>query len=248
MKKLFLILFIASSLLAQGQKNYLTTRSFNRGSTLYNGLIAFWKFDNSWADSWGNNDLNPFGGAYVSATGFNGQAASFERDSSQYAYCADNADLSMATTEHFAVAAWVKSETLPGTMGIIAKHGDTTEYQLISLATSGKIRFGASNGIGLSETESGTGISNGTWYFVCGWYNYTTDSVYIQINNGSVSQAKCVYNVHDGTNDFKVGKVSGTQHYDGTVDDLGIWSRQLTAATGKLFADSLYNSGNGWRP
>lgn len=247
-----LILALLLTVAAQAQVvSFVSSPSATATSTLNNGLISFWKFDGNWNDSKSSNTLTPTNSPYVSATGKNGQAASFEADSSQYALRDDNADLSFSDTESFTIAYWYKPEssTQIHMMVVKATGADVGKYEYATfLNTANTVDFRVGNETNFSSVTTTETIPDGEWKFVCVWYNVATDSIYVQINNTTPIAVVATYGPRDGTANFTLGRIPSIFYADGLMDDLGVWGRSGNKTTGKAMADSIYNAGNGWRP
>jgi len=222
-------------------------------STLSTSLISFWKMDETSGSRYDAvsgytlTDNNTVG----YATGKNGNAGDFEYANSEMLYRADNAALSFNANENFTIACWINLESATTYRPIISKNNGLeesgVEYNLSLYNSEPYLSTG--NGTAATYVDWGATLSTGTWYMLCAWYNTTTDSIYIQVNNGMPIRALAVYEPFDGGGDFHIGAWTYSNYFmDGLIDDVGIWGRAGNAVTGKAMADSIYNSGNGWRP
>lgn len=237
-----------------------TVPSVPVGGGLANGLISFWNMSETSGtrvDTVGTYDLTSNGGALY-GTGMIGPAADLEATSDQYFSRADNADLSFSGAESFTLAAWVKLETDGVYMPIVYKGSalldPSIEYGIylvgVDGGTASSARISVGNGTNASFKVSMVTVSTGSWFFVCGWYNAITDSIYIQTDNEAPRKAKALYGPYDGANDFRIGYFGSGAYseLDGLIDLVGVWSRCPTYADGYAMADSIYNLGAGWQP
>ena len=78
-----------------------------------------------------------------------------------------------------------------------------------------------------------------------GWVaRSTADQVRIQVNNGSVDSASYNSGSYNSDGPFAIGAYLGfgnTQHWDGLIDEVGVWKRTLTTDE----RTALYNGGSG---
>lgn len=79
-------------------------------------------------------------------------------------------------------------------------------------------------------------------FYVCRWYA-DTDTATVSVDNGakSGSDSKTNSGIFQSTSDFYIGRQGGGTELLGHVDELGIWTRVLTAAEEAY----LYNGGAG---
>jgi len=98
------------------------------------------------------------------------------------------------------------------------------------LAQSGKVSFKLGlNSMGYQAIESNTALSAENWYFVTSTWNGTQMSVYL---NGVLESTQPAVGILNGTSDVNIGRDanSGGVYFDGTIDELRIWNRSLTAS------------------
>lgn len=216
-------------------------------------LIAFWKMDETSGDrtdeisSMVLTDHNTVG----YGTGKFTNAADFEFSSAEYIYVADNATVSFGATENFTVSFWYKPESVSG-LQLLTKATDANavEWGFYCSSEDYTYRFiTGNNSFSQSAAISDSALAAGRWQFVCGWYNASTDSLYIRINNGKISRAKATYGPTDGAAAMHVGRWPGYTNYaDGLMDCLSFYSRCPQLVGNYALCDSLYNSGSGWEP
>jgi len=230
------------------------------GGGLNNSLVAFWNMSETSGtrvDTVGSNDLTD-NGSTLYGVGKIGPAADLEATSDQFLSITDNADLSFSAAQSFTLAAWVKLETDGVYMPIIYKGSALSdpgiEYGMYLIGVDGgtasAARISVGNGTNSSFKVSSITVSSGAWFFVCGWYNAATDSIYIQTNDEAPRKAKALYGPYDSSNDFRIGYFGSGAYseLDGLVDLVGVWGRCPTYADGYAMADSIYNLGSGWQP
>lgn len=121
----------------------------------------------------------------------------------------------------------------------------TNSVVLVDLATSG-IRFCNYNTTNGVTCATATGFSDTTgWHNVVAVWNGTTKLLYLDgaLNTTSVL-AGTAKNLPYTTTPWQIGgrfNSDTTEYYNGTMDEIGIWNRTLSASE----ISSIYNSGNG---
>lgn len=177
-------------------------------------------------------------GAFVSNT----NSTTLVHSSSQYWSRADASLVGLKITGAFTLCGWVKFTALVNTTDVqwpfIARWsaGVPRAYMLSFVNISGTQ--------GLQSNTSATGDSNftrvnwspstATWYFVCETYN-TSGSANIKFYvNGSqqgTTQTDAHTSINNPTQGFAIGDFSDGAaggFLDGKVDDVRVWSRELT--------------------
>lgn len=217
-------------------------------------LISVWEMDEasgSAVDAFGSNTLTETSGTIDATTGKINGARDFEATAdTEYFEIADNADVSMGDID-FTITAWVNLETAGATQQIIVGKdrnaaGDR-EYNLFYRTTGTTFAFevfSASNsGTIVSSSTFGT-PSTGTWYFIVAWYDATTNTMYISVNDGTANSTAKGTLQASGAAPFRIGArayATIEQYFDGKIDQVTIWKRVLTSGE----RTALYNSGNG---
>ena len=212
-------------------------------------LIAWWTLNEesgTRADSHGSNTLAD-NNTVLYAAGKIGNAADFERSTSEYLSIADNAALSFAD-EDFTIGAWVKPESYnaqnAGIMGKYSIIGGDLEYELYYSAGAAKFKFIVSNdGTASAEAISTTGsVATGSWHFVVGWHDSVNNEIGIQVSGGTDFTTAHTTGVNDGALNFNIGqRAGGLNYWDGLVDEAFVYGRVLTSDERTW----LYNSGSG---
>lgn len=213
-------------------------------------LVSYWPMGYSTLeakDYYGRNTM-PLGVDPVPVT--NGKistANDFERDNDDSFGLSSNNSLKVNGTS-FAVQAWVKLESTPNDMYIIAKWTSPSnlEYALIYSATYGTFVFMTSyDGSfgGVTECVGSFSVTTGVWYHVVGDYNVSTNEMRIFINT-EVTSITAISSVYSGSSVFYIGHNGnlGADGFDGIICDVVLWKRTLTGGEIK----SLYNGGLGY--
>lgn len=227
-----------------------TPAATGAANTLTNGLVAYWNLDEvggNRADSWGTNNLQT-NGTFGNVPGKLTSAANISNNG-RWLSQPDNADLSVGASS-FTFSTWVNVTNAPGAgagRNVISKYNYTLsqrEYALSWEKATDTFAFNvSSNGTGtVGVSATGTPVTN-TWYHVVSWYSTNYNSIYIQVNGGTVYSNAAPNGVLDGTSDFQLGRLHDNTAWSllGYVDDTMFWKRKLTVAE----RSQLYNSGNG---
>ncbi len=225
-------------------------------STLSNGLVSYWKFDESSGAAYdstvNHNDLtNNNSISYASAIINNG--ADLEDASSQYFSITDASQSGLDLTGSATWAFWFKPESINDYDKWISKWentGNQRSYELYLSPDGGaqwsiELSWDTDGTVGGNTVHRSNNLSwtNGTWYHVCVSFNAPTHTTSFYRNGASVSTASngTATSIHNGTAPFAMGARPTTGDLDGIMDETGIWSRALSGAE----CSALYNAGSG---
>ncbi|MEO8660385.1 MAG: LamG-like jellyroll fold domain-containing protein, partial [Bryobacteraceae bacterium] len=184
------------------------------------------------ADVSGNGNTGQLQGATWTTSGKYGSALSFNGSSS---YVDLRNGSSFQTTGSMTWSAWVKAVANPYDDGqIVAKSDDGTGWQLKTTPDTGVRTFGVavSSSTGAhTQRYSKTVLSLNTWYNVAGVYNATAKTLDIYVNgvldngvlNGTIAGSQVIPALN-----ATIGKRSGGFYFNGTIDELRIYSRALS--------------------
>lgn len=258
-----LLLFIAIAVLpflTFGQVPFsLQDRAFLAStSPLRNGLVGYWRLEESSGTrfdcSKNGNHLtsNNSVGQAAGVSGYTGSAASFVSASSQYLDRASNTSLQVGDID-FTIAAWVKLNATTTFQTIASKYqttGDQREYQLMFdnavFATKRFVFLISSDGT-VSGTNTVIASNFGepaalAWYHVVASHDSVNNKITISVNNGTANETSVTGGIFAGSSAFWIGGRNGAAQYmNGSIDEIGIWKRVLTAAE----RTQLYNAGLG---
>ncbi len=256
---------IYSRVLSAQEARNLYNISFSRVNTsrtdttsLTSGLVGHWTFD--------GKDINWATGIIQDKSG-SGNSASLIRMSTSTSPAAgkigqglkfDGADdcvnaglpASLDITGAITVAAWVKPRSSALNKGIVSKSsvGGGASTQQYHLYDSGSNRMGfvvGSSTITLSSVTANNAVPNNQWSHLVGVYNGTdTTSLYLNGVRVDIDTSANFGPLQQSVKNFNIGSTHGTSvcnggYFDGSIDDVRVYNRALSAAEVK----ALYNQG-----
>ncbi|MGD9714826.1 MAG: LamG-like jellyroll fold domain-containing protein, partial [Thermomicrobiales bacterium] len=238
-------------LIGSGSTTGLKTGSSYHHFNLNDGLVGYWKLDETSgtraADSSGYGNSGSLVGPTISSTvapvNFtNGRALSFD-GSDDYVVLADSASLKPTTA--ITIATWVKPST--GSLNTLREiyrydnlSGTQSTRHLFSFqnagncsgggGTAGCIAFGISTGASYAELDVNISSANweNAWNYVVATYDGTTKRIYqngVEIGNtgatGSIGQPSSATP--------NIGRSpTATEYFSGLIDDVRIYNRALS--------------------
>lgn len=245
MKKIFLIIILSSFTFGQSEVLTLFDSGTDYGITLKDSLKAYWALEDV-SDSYGSNTLTN-GTSVTFVAGKVNNAASFSAASNQYLTIADNANLTMGDID-FTVSCWAYASSFTNAVnGVVSKYGGagsrewTIYWQNASTPDAFVSRISSDGTAVVTITTTAEGLVE-TWYHLVMWYDKTKDSLYLQINNGTIYQASHSGGAYNSSVALLIGRNTGTSDdWSGLIDEVAIWKRTLLPAERSY----LYNSGSG---
>lgn len=168
----------------------------------------------------------------------------FERDNSDVVTVPDNNAFSFTdgggNDQPFSLTAWVRLETLPGYMKVLAKYttaGNQLEWQFYIDAT-GHIVLGCYKSDGTAQIRAasdGAVAADGEWYHIAGTYDGSESAngieTYIDgaLQSSTPTTAGTYTGMTNGTAKVEIGR--GTDgNYDGIIKNAKVYSVELTPA------------------
>ena len=230
---------------------------YNSGSafdpiTLTTSLISYWKLDESSgnaSDSVGLHTLTNSNVTYSTGKINNGAVFNSSSDSlSTSTYT----DFNFERTNAFTFSQWLNLTSLSGGSYIIDREDSgTLRGYVFFVQSNGKLRFQIGNnndGTNCIYVDStNVEISTGAFYHVVMTYDGSSSAsgVKLYVNDSAVATTTLFDNLNattQNTQNFVVGnRVGGGNDFSGTLDELGVWTRAITAGE----VTSLYNAGAG---
>jgi len=150
------------------------------------------------------------------------------------------------------ISAWLNPETIGG--NIVGKYDDVSNNRCYRLAiysgSPNSFRFQWSpDGTSTNTTyveKSTSALVTGSWCHVVAVLDISEAEVNIYVNGSSIGSGMgSKTSIHNGPSNFNLGNARNYPQYAGSyhglLDDVGIWSRKLTADE----VNYLYNDGDG---
>ena len=212
---------------------------------LIDNLVSYYKMEGNSNDSVGSNNGTDTSITYSAGNGKIDQGAGFNGSSSKIVI----GNVLSSSPTNFTLSAWVKVTSLASARTIIADRAGSSysyKYRLL-IEASGLVRLNVYNESGaiLTAIVTSTGkITTGTYFHIVATVTIG-GTCYLYVNN--VSEASSAYvtgSYPSHTNSSSIGVIVGPvteEWHNGNADELGIWSRALSAAE----VTELYNAGAG---
>ena len=215
-------------------------------------LAAYWTADETSgnrADSVGSNTLTD-NNTVGSAAGVLSNAAQFVAANSEYLSHISNSDLQMGDVG-FTLSAWAKVTSTAAIQVIASKYNTTAderEYALLFEDSPSRFTWristdGTSGALVNASVTPGT-FSTSAFYHLLAWHDPDANLIGLSVNDGTPVTASVSGGSFVGSSVFALGAlvaVSAGSLLDGSIDEVGIWKRVLTAEE-RTF---LYNGGAG---
>jgi len=229
-----------------------TTTASSTSSTITNGIISYWKFDESSgttaSDSVGSNS-----GTVQSGTSF--AAGEINNGITQNSASGVGVDVgspsSLDITQYpLSVSAWFKTSrttSVPnGTMMIYTTtitHAPWDQYTLEMDPTTGKVDLNYKYGGPDHLAQSGPGYNDGNWHFVVGTID-SSGNMTLYIDGSSVGTGTATGGTLGSSKKTAIGinwDIGVSDPWYGSLDEIGVWNRDLSSSE----VTQLYHSGTG---
>jgi chitodextrinase/glucose/arabinose dehydrogenase len=154
-------------------------------------------------------------------------------------------------TGSMTISAWINSSAFPGDDAAIVSKRSNTGFQLDTTVDTGarRIGFKLTNSSGGDMFRYGaTTLQANTWYYVTGVYDATARTLHVYLNgqlDDGVLQGTVTTTQRNSTANVNIGRRTGSPgafNFNGTIDDVRIYSRALTQA--EIQADMVTPVGN----
>lgn len=203
---------------------------------LSTNLVSYWKLDESSgnaSDSVGSNTATNSNVTY--GTGKINNGAIFNGSSSAFTF----ATVPVTGSSSFSVSFWLKAGSLVSGMSALHFGTDASNQAFnVYLDASSKIAANFTGGGG--QVTSTTSLSTSVFQLFTLTYDGTNVRLYV---NGTLENTSSSYtSANIGTTNKFIGKYAGnTNWWNGSIDEIGMWSRALTGSE----VTQLYNGGAG---
>ena len=209
------------------------------GSTLLNGLLAYYSFEEAsgqLTDVVNGYDTTSVAGLSYQQTGKVNYCILMDGETSN-ATIGDNSNFDL---QNFSLGGWMKTESYynPLFTNLINTGGNYYGYG-INLGGSGQATVFLCNGASYEEAVGDDNLTDGEWHFIVGTYDHTTLKVYV---DGILQDDQVSTSMDIGFTNavVRIGYADGGIA-DGGLDEIGVWNRVLTQDE----VTELWNSGNG---
>ena len=212
------------------------------------GLVAYYAFDEGTGTRVNDSTVSTNTGAATGApswvAGKIGGGLQFD-GSTQSIKVAHSSALNMET---MSLGVWIKTSQVPGAsdVTIVEKWGGSGAYPYsLRLLSTGKAQFAAFDGTSYIYVTSGTTVNDGAWHHLVGVRQVGGQMVLYKdgILSGQIADFATA-GVTTNTGGIAIGaRNDGTHGFAGSVDELKLYSRTLTANEVKAEYDAE-NAGN----
>ena len=214
-------------------------------------LVSIWKLDGNSNDSVGSNNGTDTGISYNASYGKISQGALFNATSDKI-LIANESQFDFERTQAFSVSVWLKLATLNSTKFFVTKQQASGNY------TGWSLWYTYSAGVGnLDFSLVGTPanmievlyptLPDNNYHLVTATYSGNSLASGVELYVDAVKQTKGTTIDTLGTTtilnniQLELGNRNGAFNMDGNMDEVGIWSRALSASE----VTELYNGGAG---
>lgn len=219
-------------------------------STLLNGLLSYWNFDE---ESTGNRfDIHRNRTLIAQNTpGFETakirNGAVMVRASNQSLASFDTV-FDVLNTD-FTISFWIKPASFTGDQHYLLKAdggGGSFAMEYTSTGSVNKFRWRLWNAAGFAGETAIIGnnvaaYTIGTWYHIVVWHDSVNDLAGMTVNGVAEPSSTHTNGCFGTANPFAFGSYAFAADVDGTFDEAGFWNRVLT----KFEISKLYNNGYG---
>ena len=204
---------------------------FVKDGTLDSGdtsLVGYWKFNSDSATDYsGQNNQGTVYGAVNTSDGKFRDALSFD-GVNDYVDAGNGASLA---PQNITIDAWIKPASVTGVNYRIVDRAYTSgqySYQFFISSTTGKLAFMTSAGGTVYTTLDGnTPLTANNWHHVVATSDGSNKRVYLNgVQDNSVAW---VNNIKQGTDKTNIGAANGANNFNGTIDEVRIYNRSLSA-------------------
>jgi len=244
---------VSENTLENKYDNSFDDPTYYGGGGLSRGLLAYYRFEETSGVRYNrgtiggglnltdNNTVGSTTGA-VAIQGNPAVGASFVRGNSEYLSLSDPSEVNVGGAD-FSISIWFKIDSsLSGLNQNILGVWQTSKfsYRLYYNGSNKKIFwYTSANGTSATSIASST-VSDDTFYNTVLIHDNSSGSE-VYLNNSSIGSAGSVVKSQPSVAFVVGGIADGTDYFNGVLDDLAIWNRQITSDE----ISQVYNSGSG---
>lgn len=200
-------------------------------------LQGYWRLEaNGTDETANNNDLSAVGGFSTYPQSVFGKGGDFNGSSTALTITDAN-QTNLDITGSFSISAWINLDEVPSVTGTgmaIAGKLDTADGYRLLVNTSDQIRVVIRSDPDVTTADSTGTVVKDTWYHVVGVYDTAANTIVTYINGVGNTTGSATVDPADHAEEFCIGVThsggSYSQWLDGTVDDVAVFDRALTAA------------------
>ena len=218
-----------------------------KNSGLATDLVSYWELEEASGtriDSHGSYDLTDIN-TVGSATGIQGNSASFVKANSEQLSYPSNLALDIVANSDKTIAFWVKTAVDTGFTGLVQRWTIDKGYLIRLSDTDGSLQFYGGNGSGttLSPATGTTDLADNNWHFVVCTHDGSDNRKRIYIDGNTTPEGTSIVHSTQAASSgaFLLSGGGSSSFLDGQLDEVGVWDRLLTS--GEI--TTLYNSGAG---
>ena len=210
-------------------------------STLLDNLVSWWTLDEASGiryDSHGSNNLSAPGTDLGNTTGKVGNC-SVHTDTVNCEFRLSGTTFNPGDTD-WTMAFWVRQSSFATNNAVLAKwDGFNNSFLLGNTGSTATLKFWI-NGLGASGPSVSVSSAN-TWYHIVFYHDSVNNEVGIIVNDGTPVTTAWSGGIPSNSAQLQVGQYENDRGINGNIDELGWWSRILTASE----ITELFNSGSG---
>ena len=208
------------------------------GNPLWDGLLAYYTADNTPNDALGTYNGTLTNGATY-GTGIINNGFSFDGVNDYISISPTFGSTFSNNASPHSYAAWIYPTNITDTYNFIIQNGSGAKGTSMLISTS-KLSFFFGGGSNVTSTAGGV-INVNQWnHVVCAYDGAGVVKFYVDgslITTGAASWTDAA-----GATNTYIGSYAGATHYfNGIIDEVGVWNRELIASE----VTELYNSGAG---
>jgi len=209
--------------------------------TMTRGLVGYWPMDEATGtvayDASGNGNNGTLINGPKWTTGKNAGALQFD-GKDDYVDCGNGTSLRI--TDALTVEAWIKTSYRGFQYQFVFSKGDGSHVGYEMFLNNGVLEFnGFYNNSGNFYFTGGGDLRDGQWHHVVGTYDKNTTLAKIYIDGVYKTQAAQAEGITDSGSIFRIGSRDVWAVFNGSLDDVRVYNRALTAAEVKYH----YNQG-----
>jgi hypothetical protein len=199
------------------------------------GIVAYYKFENGAVDETSENNGTVYN-AVNTYEGRVGKAYKFEGNTNSYITVPHSDSLNI--TDELTVSAWINPDDIPSSdRWIIVEKLDGGFYLTYNSASQIAVYWYGTSSQGYHNSVSTIDVNE--WTHVLATWNSTHVLIYINGEEDRVVETQTPGSATQGN--LVIGKESSNRFFNGSIDEVIIWNRSLTASE----VGDLYNYSSG---